>query len=148
MPDPFSAKDLLDLTEKLESRVNAYWNFYTVVVLAVAGWVVTKDVKFTTAQGYAAMAGLACFFAANFSMIRGATRLIVGANAEMRARADGLELASAQFRKVLRMDLLPGRLLVSWVLHAAVDAAILWSIWSRTGLADAETSSFLPFSWF
>ena len=148
MPDAFSAKDLLDLTEKLESRVNAYWNFYTVVVLAVAGWVVTKDVKFTTAQGYAAMAGLACFFAANFAMIRGATRMILGANAEIRARAENLDLKNPKFREVLRIDLLPGRLPVSWVLHAAVDAAILWGIWSRTGLADPETSSFLPFSWF
>ena len=145
MPDTLSAKDLLDLTEKLKSRVNAYWNFYTVVVLAVAGWVVTKDVSFTTAQGYAALFGLTCFFAANFSMIRGATRLILGANAEMQARAESLDLKSAKFREVLRIDLLPGRLPVSWVLHGVVDAAILWGIWSRTGLAEPETSLF---NWF
>ena len=145
MLDTLSAKDRLDLTEKLESRVNAYWNFYTVVVLAVAGWVVTKDVKFTTTQGYAALFGLACFFAANFSMIRGATRLILGANAEMQARAEGLDLKSARFREVLRIDLLPGRLPVSWVLHGVVDAAILWGIWSRTGPAEPETSLF---NWF
>jgi uncharacterized Ntn-hydrolase superfamily protein len=36
-------KDLLDLLEKLEGRVNAYWNFYSVAVFAIAGWLVAKE---------------------------------------------------------------------------------------------------------
>jgi hypothetical protein len=38
-----SLKDLLDLVEKIETRINSYWNFYTVVLIAIGGWIVSNN---------------------------------------------------------------------------------------------------------
>ncbi|HUL05438.1 MAG TPA: hypothetical protein VLV76_03835 [Candidatus Acidoferrum sp.] len=135
MPEALAFKDLLDLLEKLETRVNAYWNFYTVVTVAAGGWLLTRSAPFSLSQGLLLMAGLACFYAANFAMIRGATRLIVAAGQEVRARAGSLGFASPEFQQTLRTDLLPGRLPVSYVLHLAVDAVLLLAIALRIGPA-------------
>lgn len=133
MTEALSFKDLLDLVEKLETRVNAYWNFYTVVTIAAGGWLLTRTADFTLAQGLLLMAGLACFYAANLAMIRGATRLIVAAGQEVRARAANLDFSSPAFQITLRQDLLPGRLPASYILHLAVDAAILTAIALKIG---------------
>ncbi len=31
-------KKLLDLHEKIESRINAYWTYWAVAIFAIAGW--------------------------------------------------------------------------------------------------------------
>ena len=133
MTEALAFKDLLDLLEKLETRVNAYWNFYTVVTVAAGGWLLTRTPSFSLAQGLLLMAGLACFYAANLAMIRGATRLIAAAGHEVRARAGSLDFSSPVFQQTLRADLLPGRLAASYILHLAVDAAILAAVALRIG---------------
>ena len=35
-------KDLLDLHEKLETRINAYWTYWSVAILAMGGWLFTS----------------------------------------------------------------------------------------------------------
>lgn len=133
MPEALSFKDLLDLIEKLETRLNAYWNFYSVAVLAAGGWLLTRGADFTPGEGAAVMAALACFFAANFAVIRAATRAVLAAGQEVRARAETLSFSSPALPQLLRQDLLPGRLPVSLALHLAVDAAVLYVIWTRIG---------------
>lgn len=65
-----SLKDLLDLSEKLEDRINTYWNFYTLVVLAVVGWRFSNPVAFNPINSVIAVIVLGAFFYSNFSVIR------------------------------------------------------------------------------
>ena len=66
-------KELLELSEKLEDRINAYWNFYTIVVLAVAGWLVSGLPSYKTIDAIVLAITLGAFFLSNISVIRFAT---------------------------------------------------------------------------
>ncbi len=73
MTENLALKDLLALIEDLEKRINAYWNFYTVVVLAVVGWLFTKETGLARGEAWALTIGLTIFFFGNFSVMNGAT---------------------------------------------------------------------------
>jgi len=38
-----SIKDAIDLLFAARERIDFYWNFYVVVVIAVVGWIVTRN---------------------------------------------------------------------------------------------------------
>ena len=67
-----SLKDLLELSEKLEERISAYWNFYTLVVIAVGGWLLTTP-DLNRSQNWVLAIVLLTFFASNYTVIRYAT---------------------------------------------------------------------------
>ena len=78
------AARLLDAIERLESRLNSYWNFYTLVVLATVGWLMSAANPFSANQSVAVTVALGLFFLANLSVIRGATRRILALEDELR----------------------------------------------------------------
>ena len=42
-----SIKDAIDLLFAARERIDFYWNFYVVVVIAVVGWIVTRKEPLT-----------------------------------------------------------------------------------------------------
>ena len=57
-----SLKELLDLSEKLEDRISSYWNFYTIAVLAVGGWLFTAKPQLETVSAVVLTIVLIVFF--------------------------------------------------------------------------------------
>lgn len=43
-----SIKDVVDLLFAARERIDFYWNFYVVVVIAVVGWILTRKTTLTT----------------------------------------------------------------------------------------------------
>jgi hypothetical protein len=121
-------KDLLELAEKLEDRINAYWNFYTVVVLAAVGWLFSAEKNGYTFPSTVAAIALIGFFFANFSVIRYATNKLTALESEIEAVAPDAGLKSEKYIKQLRTWSIPNRMLFSWMLHLLVDAAVLAAI--------------------
>ncbi len=122
---------LLDAMERLESRLNSYWNFYTLVVLAAVGWLMSAAKPFSLNQSIAVTVALGLFFLANLSVIRAATRRLLAFEQEMQAIAPTLELRSPALRRDLTGRAMPGRMLLSYGLHMAVDAAVIYAVWSK-----------------
>jgi hypothetical protein len=125
------ARALLDTIEKLESRVNAYWNFFSVVAIAVSGWLITAKATFTITDSVALSLTVIVFFGANLAVIRAATLRLVALDAELNATAAGESFASEALRRNLTMPTMPGRMAGTVVLHLAVDAAVLYLIWAK-----------------
>ena len=117
-------KDLLDLTEKLESRISAYWNFYTVVVLAVGGWLFTKP-ALTFFEKCALAFVLFTFFAANLSVIYYATQRLTAFESEATALTSKAGVKSPALREQLLSLTIPRRMELSWMLHVVIDFAVL-----------------------
>ena len=128
-------RTLLDMIEKLESRVNAYWNFFSVVALAVSGWLITSKATFTTTQGIVLAIAVVIFFGANLSVVRAATARLLAFEAELNAVAPAATFGSDALRRNLSRPVIPGRLAGSVVLHLAVDIAVLYLIWSKVAEA-------------
>ena len=87
-------RTLLDMIEKLESRVNAYWNFFSVVALAVSGWLITSKATLTTTQGIVLAIAVVIFFGANLSVVRAATARLLAFEAELNAVAPAATFGS------------------------------------------------------
>jgi hypothetical protein len=121
----------LEIIEKLESRINAYWNFYTIIVVANVGWLMSAKTPFSLTQSIALTIALSVFFLANFSVMRAATKRVVAFESELNAICNDFECNSATLKKELSSNSMPGRLLVSTLLHLAVDTAVIYSIWSK-----------------
>ena len=62
-------KDLLDFVEKIESRINSYWNFYMIALFATGAWIFNLGKKIDFLQSIAISVALILFFSANFTVI-------------------------------------------------------------------------------
>jgi hypothetical protein len=124
--------ELFDLLEKLESRVDRYWTFYSVVVVAVAGWLFTGK---SLAQSDAPLVavGLFVFLAGNFAIITLTEARILAVESEIEARSQQAEILSPQFRGRLSRLSFPGRRLASAVIHGVIDLAVIALVFLKAG---------------
>lgn len=125
-------KNLLETIEKLESRVNTYWNFYTIVVIAAAGWLFSSGRSFTVFESIILTVAISIFFMANFSVMRAATKRIIAFENELNIVSGGHEFKSKVLKNELASHSMPGRLAASYILHGIVDVAVICAIWSKS----------------
>ena len=123
-----SITDIINISEKLEGRLNSYWNFYTLVVVATAGWLFSGDHKFTLMEKSATCVGLGVFFLANLSMIVYLTKRIVAFESELNKVAGIAELKSTLLKQELSAQNIPHRNLLSILLHLALDSILIYVI--------------------
>jgi predicted neutral ceramidase superfamily lipid hydrolase len=122
---------IIETIEKLESRINAYWNFYTVIVVATVGWLMSSKTPFTPHQSIALSLALILFFAANLSVMRAATRRVIAIESELNEKSSECNFSSSLLKSELSRNSMPFRLEASYMLHFVVDAAVLYSVWSK-----------------
>ena len=131
MDHVFEPTELMELIEKAESRVNSYWNFYIIVVVATVGWLMSSRTPFTLPQTVALSIALSGFFTANFGVIRAATRRILALEDELTKTSRKLVFSSDALRSNLSKASVPGRLGWSYGLHLVIDIAVLFAVWSK-----------------
>jgi len=124
-------KDLIEVTDKLESRVSSNWNFYTVVVVAIIGWLVSSQISFSYSQVLVVTIVCISFFIANFYAMRAATKRVIAVESELNALAKKTEFESALLKKELSHSSSALQLISSSVLHISVDIIVLIAIWTR-----------------
>ena len=116
-------KDLIDIIEKLETRLNSYWNFYTLVIIATAGWLFTSTHHFTTIEKAAITAGLSTFFLANLSIIQAITKRITAFEDELNKTEE--KLNSKKLEKELSTNIISNRQTLSLALHLILDLILI-----------------------
>jgi hypothetical protein len=124
-------KDLIEVIDKLESRVAFYWNSYTVVVVALIGWVVSSEITFSSSQVLLVTIVCLVFFLTNFYAMRAATKRVIAVESELNALARKTEFESALLKKELSHSSTISQLITSLVLHISVDIIVLLTIWTR-----------------
>lgn len=118
-------KELFDLQEKIESRINAYWTYWSIAVFAVAGWLFSGKHEFTSKQLNGIVIGTAVFFFCNLAVLFQATRMVTGIRDEIKSSIEEKSFKSPVFRNVLLDDGMKYRLHITIILHLAVDAVII-----------------------
>ena len=124
-------KDLLDLHEKLETRINAYWTYWSVAILALGGWLFTSGRTLTGPHSLGVSIAAAVFFLANLGVLLSATRLVIGVREEIALKSQSLTLASARLAGAFRDASPAWRLELTLVLHLVIDAVALWALLAR-----------------
>jgi hypothetical protein len=120
-------RDVADLLFAARERIDFYWNFYVVVVIAVIGWLVS--LRRTLTPPMKALVSVAYLIAAGMNLLG-----LYGAYTFAEAlRTDLLRMAATapltETRLVLEQhSYLAHRLAALWI-HLAVGAAILLVVW-------------------
>ncbi|MCW8877988.1 MAG: hypothetical protein OQK51_13130 [Kangiellaceae bacterium] len=119
-------KELIEIIEKLETRNNSYWNFYTVVIVAVCGWVLAQKGQALSANiVLALMIGNGLFYFMNLSIIFGTTKRIVAFESELILKAKNDPSMGEELRSNLSKPYLELRLPFTVGTHLVMDIAVL-----------------------
>lgn len=121
-------KELLDLHEKLETRINAYWSYWSVAVFAIGGWLYSGKQCLPQEQAYGISIAMLVFFIANLGVLWPATRLATGVRDEIRLRSKEIGFLSEKLTTAFAEDSLAFRLQLTFCLHLAVDCVVLWAL--------------------
>jgi len=122
--------DLLEVIDKLETRINTFWNFFTVIVIANVGWLFASEINFNPTQKWALTLGLSVFFLANLLVLSAAVKRMVAFEHELNAVSKITIFETECLKNELSNDIMPGRLLSTFVLHLVVDIAVICLIWN------------------
>jgi len=123
-------KDLIDLNEKLESRINAYWTYWSVAIFAIAGWLFSGKQSLSHEQAIGISVAVMVFFFANLGVLWPATRLATGVRDEIRLKTEEVSFLSKKLSAAFAEDSLAFRLQLTVALHLAVDCVVLWALFS------------------
>lgn len=123
-------KELLDLHEKLETRINAYWTYWSVAIFAIAGWLFSGKQTLAHEQAVGIAIGAAVFFSANLGVLWPATRLATGVRDEIRLKSREISFLSTKLAGAFAEDSLLFRLQLTFGLHLVVDTVVLWALFS------------------
>jgi ABC-type transport system involved in multi-copper enzyme maturation permease subunit len=115
--------ELFDLREKIESRINQYWTYWSGVVLAVGTWLFSSFQP-KGEQLIVLMLALFVFFIANLYMIWNSTELSMGLKNEISLRSISDEYESSELKLVLAKNDFRFRLILSILLHVGIDLAL------------------------
>lgn len=117
--------------EKFEIRINAYWNFFIIMVLATIGWLMSSRTPFTTNQAIALTIALCMFFIASYFVIRATTKRLIAFEDELNLLSKNIEFNSSLLKSELSKTSIPYRLFATGVLHCVIDIAVIFAIWSK-----------------
>lgn len=123
-------KDLLDLHEKLETRINAYWTYWSVAVFAIGGWLFSGKSELDERQALGVAIGAGVFFLANLGVLWPATKWSTGVRDEIRLKSQDLNLLSGHLRDAFARQELKFRLQLTVALHLVVDIVVLNALFS------------------
>lgn len=121
-------KELFDLNEKLESRINAYWTYWSVAIFAIAGWLFSGNKGLSFSQRSAISVGALTFFLANLGVIWPATKLAVGLRDEIRLNPQAKSFGSPKLVEALSGDSGTYRLELTIILHLVVDCVVILAL--------------------
>jgi hypothetical protein len=122
-----SIKDAVDLLFASRERIDFYWNFYVVVVVAVIGWIVTRKEPLTTSTRI--LVSVAYIIAAVTNLLG----LYASYTVSEALRTDVLRMTAGSpltdTRIILAQHSYLSQRIGALLVHAAVGATILLVLW-------------------
>jgi len=123
-------KELFDIQEKLESRINAYWTYWSVAIFAIGGWLFSGKQALSDPQSIAVAIAVTVFFLANLGVLWPATHLVTGIRDEIKWKANECNFLSPKLSRAFAKNSLAFRLELTLILHIVVDVVVLWVLFN------------------
>ena len=122
-----SIKDAIDLLFSARERIDFYWNFYVVVVIAVVGWIVTRKEPLTRSTRVLVTVAYLIAAATNLVGLYGSYAFAEALRTDLLRMTAGSPLIETRI-------LLDGHSYISqrlwaFVVHLGVGATILLVVW-------------------
>jgi hypothetical protein len=124
-------KDILDVIDKLEARLNRYGAFYQVIVTALIGWFISSEISLSLVEGSLAIVSVGVFLSSNLVYWVSCTKRILAGEKELNALAKKSCFMDNDWKNELSTPQMPNRLLWGIVLYTLVDALVIILIFTR-----------------
>lgn len=126
-------KALLDVYERLEQRINAYWTYWSVAIFALGGWLFSGGGGVAPHQKLPVVIALSIFFLANLGVLLAATRLAIAVLDEVAIKVQANPELGSSLRSALLAANMPYRVALTLLLHLGVDIAAISLLLSTAG---------------
>ncbi len=124
-----SVKDAVDLLFSARERIDFYWNFYVVIVIAVVGWIVTRK------EPLGASAKILVSVAYVIAALTNLAGLYASYDLADALRSDLLQMTAgsplSDTRAILAGHSYASQQITAFFVHAIVGATILFVVWRR-----------------
>lgn len=124
-------KDILEVIDRLEARLNRHGAFYQVVVIALIGWILSIEISLSLAEGVLAVVSVIVFLSSNLIYWTFCTKRILAAEKELNALAKNRDFMNSDWKKELSTPQMSNRLLWGISLHILVDVLVIALISTR-----------------
>ena len=122
-----SITDAIDLLFAARERVDFYWNFYVVAVIAVVGWMVTRKEPLARSAKVLVTVAYVTVAVTNLAGLYAAYTFAEALRTDLLRMTIGSPLADT--RALLAEHSYLSQRLAAFVVHGAVGAAILLAVW-------------------
>jgi hypothetical protein len=131
-----SIKDVVDLLFAARERIDFYWNFYVVVVIAVVGWIVTRKEPLATPAKILVTVAYIVAAATNLAGLYASYGVAEALRTDVLRMTAGSPLTDT--RTILAAHSYLSQRIVAILAHAAVGATILLVIWRGNRLVGKQ----------
>ena len=122
-----SIKDVIDLLFSARERIDFYWNFYVVIVVAVVGWIVTRKERLTRTNRILVTVAYAIASATNLVGLYGSYTFAEALRRDLLTATAGSPLTNT--RAVLLQHSYASQRFWAFVVHLGVGASLLVAVW-------------------
>jgi hypothetical protein len=122
-----SIKDAIDLLFAARERIDFYWNFYVVVVIAVVGWIVTRKEPLTRSTRILVTVAYLIAAATNLVGLYGSYAFAEALRTDLLRMTAGSPLTET--RILLDQHSYVSQRLSAFAVHLGVGATILLMLW-------------------
>jgi hypothetical protein len=132
-----SMKEAIDLLFAARERIDFYWNFYIVVVVAVIGWIVTRKEPLTRPTKILVTVAYLIASITNLVGLFGAYALAEALRTDILRMTAGSQLIST--RLVLDEHSYGSQRIWALAVHVAVGASLLLVVWLAERMASGQS---------
>ena len=123
-------KDAIDLLFSARERVDFYWNFYVVVVIAIVGWIATRKDPLTTPTKVLVTVAYVVTAVTNLAGLYASYTLAEALRIDVLRMTVGSGLTDT--RALLQQHSYLSQRVAAFLVHAVVGSAILLVVWRGT----------------
>ena len=131
-----SIKDAVDLLFAARERIDFYWNFYVVVVIAVVGWIVTRKNALTPSAKVLVTVAYVVAAATNLAGLYASYSFAEALRTDLLRMTVGSPLADT--RAILQQHSYLSQRIMALLVHVSVGATILLVVWRGNRLANRQ----------
>jgi hypothetical protein len=132
-------KDAIDLLFAARERIDFYWNFYVVVVIAVVGWIVTRKEPLTRSTRILVTVAYLIAAATNLVGLYGSYTFAEALRQDLLRMTAGSPLGET--RLALGQHSYATQRFWAFIVHLGVATTLLLVVWVRGRAPDSKQSS-------
>ena len=122
----------IELWDKAETKNHSYWNFYALIVVAIAGWLFAKGNDIELLEKIIISVGFVVFSYFNLMLIMGTARLLEAVSAEITksAASGNSDSLSEHVANSIGKNRALSSVILQVILHLIIDMGVITAIWT------------------